>query len=107
MPAQSTLISPLSERGVDTHAEKRKIHFMKVTTEYLPISGLKIPRYIEKLRLFRMIMKMPNGVLSAAPPDTVTLLIIKYMIPMKLTATPMDFLSVIGSLMAIAATAIV
>ena len=80
---------------------------MKVTTEYLPISGLNMPRYIEKLRLFRIIMNMPNGVLSAAPPATATLLIIRYIIPAKLTATPMAFLAVIGSLIAIAAVIIV
>ena len=50
---------------------------MNVTAEYLAISGLKMPRYIEKLRLFRMIMKMPKGVLSATPPGVDTLLIIK------------------------------
>ena len=80
---------------------------MNVTTEYLFISGLKIPKYIEKLRLFNIIMKIPNGVLSAAPPDVATLLTIRYMIPMKLIATPMDFFQVMGSLMAMAATAIV
>ena len=80
---------------------------MNVTTEYFPMSGLNMPRYIEKLRLFRMIMKMPKGVLSAAPPETATLLIIRYMMPAKLIATPMAFLAVIGSLIAMAATAIV
>jgi hypothetical protein len=63
--------------GAATSAEKRKIHFMKVTAEYLAINGLKIPRYIEKLKLFSMIMKMPNGELSAVPPGAVTLLIIR------------------------------
>ena len=40
-------MSPLMETGAATSAENRKIHFMKVTAEYLAINGLKIPRYIE------------------------------------------------------------
>ena len=70
----STSMSPFRDRGADTHAEKRNIHFMNVTAEYLEIRGLNIPRYIEKLRLFRMIMNIPKGVLSGTPPEVATLL---------------------------------
>ena len=73
----STFISPFAEKGTATQAEKRNIHFMKVTTEYLAIKGLNIPRYIEKLRMFSTIMKMPKGVLSATPPGVVDLLRIR------------------------------
>ena len=70
-------MSPFSEKGVATSAEKRKIHFMKVTGEYFDIRGLKMPRYIEKLRQLRISMTMPNGVLSDTPPGAVTLLMIR------------------------------
>ena len=63
--------------GTDIRKEKRKIHFMNVTAEYFAIKGLKMPRYIEKLRLLSTIMKMPNGVLSVTPPGAVTLLTIR------------------------------
>ena len=72
--AHSTSSSPFIDSGADTHAENRNIHFMKVTAEYFAIRGLNIPRYIEKLRQLRIIMKMPKGVLSAIPPGAVTLL---------------------------------
>ena len=75
--AHPTFTSPFAEKGTATQAEKRNIHFMNVTTEYLSIRGLNIPRYIEKLRMFRTIMKMPKGVLSATPPGVDDLLIIK------------------------------
>ena len=75
--AHSTAARPFSDKGAETHAEKRNIHFMKVTAEYFEMRGLNIPRYIEKLRLLRMIMKIPNGVLSATPPGAVTLLTIR------------------------------
>ena len=39
------------ENGSDISRENRNIHFMKVTTLYFRISGLKAPRYSEKLRL--------------------------------------------------------
>ena len=77
MEDHSTSIRPFIERGAETHAENRNIHFMNVTTEYFAISGLKMPRYMEKLRLFNMIMKIPNGVLSVTPPGAVTLLTIR------------------------------
>ena len=80
---------------------------MNVITEYFAISGLNIPRYIEKLNTFRVLMNMPNGVLSAAPVCVVTRLRIRWIIPMKLIATPGPFLKVIGSLIAIAAMIIV
>ena len=92
MAAHSTAIKPFNERGVDTHAEKRKIHFMKVTAEYFEINGLNIPRYIEKLRLLSMIMKIPKGVLSVTPPGAATLLTIRYMIPAKLFKKKIFFL---------------
>jgi hypothetical protein len=95
------------ERGIATIAENRNIHFMKVTTEYFEISGLNIPRYMEKLKTFRTIIKIPNGVLCAAPPADELLLKMRYMMPEKLTATPMDFLKVIGSLITNAAMNIV
>ena len=73
----STFMSPFSDSGADTQAEKRNIHFMNVTAEYFDISGLKMPRYIEKLRLLSIIMIIPKGVLSVIPPGEVTLLTIR------------------------------
>ena len=105
--AHSTAISPFRERGVETQAEKRNIHFMNVTAEYLEINGLNMPRYIEKLRLFRIIMNIPKGVLSVTPPGAATLLTIRYMIPAKLIATPPAFCHVTGSLITSAAIPIV
>ena len=80
---------------------------MNVTTEYLAISGLKIPKYIQKLSTLRTIMNIPNGVVSAAPPGVDTLVIIRYMIPAKLRSTPPAFWNEIGSLITIAAVIIV
>ena len=80
---------------------------MKVTTEYLLIRGLNIPKYIEKLNTLRMIMNIPNGVVSAAPPGVVTLVNIRYMIPAKLRSTPPAFWNDMGSFMTIAAVIIV
>ena len=50
-------------------SENRKAHFMKVTTLYLEMSGRKMPRYIEKVRLFRSSITIPKGVVVAAPPE--------------------------------------
>ena len=74
---QSSIATSLPANGNETANANRNIHFMNVTTEYLAIRGLNIPRYIEKLRMFRTIMKMPKGVLSATPPGVDDLLIIK------------------------------
>ena len=72
----STVKSSFPAKGMDTAKAYRNIHFMNVTTEYLPISGLKIPRYSEKLRLLRISMTIPNGVICTEPPVD-TLLIIR------------------------------
>ena len=75
--AQSKVTSSFAVNGTATMKANRNIHFMKVTTEYFPISGLNMPRYMEKLRLLRISMKMPNIVVSAGPPALPVLLIIK------------------------------
>ena len=107
MADHSTPMRPLTDSGADTHPENRNIHFMNVTAEYFAISGLNIPRYIEKLKMLRTIMKIPNGVLSATPSGLVDLLTIRYMIPAKLIATPPAFFMVMGSFIANAAMIIV
>lgn len=86
--------------------ENRNIHFMNVITEYFPISGLNIPRYKEKLSVFRMSINIPKGVVSVVL-SIETLLIIKYMMPAKLMATPPAFCKVIGSFSTMAAIIIV
>ena len=91
MDDQSSVIISFAENGMDTANAKRKIHFMNVITEYFPINGLNMPRYIEKLRQFNIIMKTPNNVVSCAPASVAVLFIIKYMIPTKLMATPAAF----------------
>ena len=80
---------------------------MNVTTEYLEITGLNIPRYNEKLRLLRNIMKIPESLLSATPELPEALLNIRNIIPQRLSATPPAFFQVKGSFSATAAMNIV
>ena len=72
----SRRMSSFIEKGIETAKANKNIHFIKVTTEYLPISGLNIPRYIEKLNVLRMSMTIPNEVVSTVP-SVETLLTIK------------------------------
>lgn len=74
--AQLRCVISLMEKGIDTAKANRNIHFMNVTTEYFPISGLNIPRYKEKLSVFNISMNIPNEVVSTVPPIE-TLLTIK------------------------------
>jgi hypothetical protein len=79
---------------------------MNVTTEYLPIRGLNIPRYREKLNELRISINIPNREVSVVPVADVRLTI-RYMIPAKLIATPPAFCHVIGSFNTTAAIIIV
>ena len=54
--------------GSDIIVEKRKIHFIKVTVEYLVITGLKAPRYNENANPLMSISAIPNMLLSAPSP---------------------------------------
>ena len=80
---------------------------MNVTTEYLEITGLNIPRYNEKLRLLRNIMMIPESLLSATPELPEALLNIRNNIPQRLSATPPVFFQLKGSFSATAAMNIV
>lgn len=53
--------------GSDIRSENRNIHFIKVITEYLWISGLNAPRYSEKLMLFRNSRMNPKGCVASTP----------------------------------------
>lgn len=101
------LVTSSNENGRDIAAENRKIHFMKVTTEYFWITGLKMPRYSEKLKLLRNIMKSPIRVLSEAPERAPALFSIRNMMPLRLSSTPPDFCQLSGSFNTIAAMNIV
>ena len=79
---------------------------MNVTTEYFCITGLNIPRYSEKLKLFRSIMNRPHVVLSVTP-DPPALFKIKNRTPQRLKITPPAFCQLRGSFNAIAAMNIV
>ena len=57
----STQMISFAANGRAIRVEKRKIQFMKVTTEYLAITGLKIPRYREKHKLLRMMRIAPTA----------------------------------------------
>ena len=73
--SQSRVIISFPENGADIANANRNIHFMNVTTEYLLISGLNIPRYNEKLKVLRISINIPNVVVSAAPPSDTLLTI--------------------------------
>ena len=93
--------------GSDISVVKRNIHFINVTTEYLEINGLNIPRYREKLKLLKIISMIPTGCVDCAPEEPLTLLRIRNMNPARLITTPSPFFHVMGSLMATAAINIV
>ena len=59
MVHQSRWISSPTVKGSDIRVEKRKIHFIKVHTLYLLISGLNMPRYSAKLRPLTMSSSIP------------------------------------------------
>jgi hypothetical protein len=99
--------SSFAENGRLISVEKRKIHFMNVITEYLPIIGLKMPRYSEKQSEFATISRTPTGVVCMVVDVAVTLLIIRYKIPHRLNTTPPTFFAEIGSLRVNAAMNIV
>ena len=105
--AKSTAISSLIENGRLIRVEKRKIHFINVTTEYLLIKGLKTPKYNEKQSEFATINTIPIGVVCTTVDVEVTLLRIKYNIPHRLNTTPPIFFADNGSLIANAAINIV
>ena len=92
--------------GRDISAENRNIHFMNVTTEYFAITGLNMPKYNEKLRLFRNIRKMPDSLLSETP-ESLEFVKMRNMIPQRLIRTPPAFFHVRGSLSTYAAMNIV
>ena len=96
MSAKSVFNSPFIEKGRDRTADIKKLHFIKLTTLYLEITGLKSPRYSEKLRQFTSRSTIPKGVDELAPPKC-TEFRIKKITPAKLSATPPAFLSVTGS----------
>lgn len=89
--AKSSVIISFAENGRASSEAKRKVHFMNVTTEYLAIVGLKIPKYNEKQSELPIISKTPNGVVCATAEDEVTLLSIRYIIPQRLRTTPPIF----------------
>lgn len=95
-----------ADKGIDIIVEKRKIHFIKVITEYLVITGLNAPRYNEKANPLMSISIIPKMLLSI-PPSALPLFNIKNNIPDRLNSTPPAFLNVIGSLRTKAAMNIV
>ena len=96
-----------TESGSDIIAEKKKIHFMKVTMEYLEITGLNAPRYIANARPLRNMRAIPPRLLSISPPVLAVLLRMRNNIPDKLSSTPPAFWNVMGSLSTRAAMNIV
>ena len=99
--------SSFAENGNANIDAKRKIHFINVTTEYLVIVGLKIPKYSEKQSELPIIRITPRGVVWVALPDEVTLVRMRYIIPQRLSTTPPIFFADSGSLSATAAISIV
>ena len=70
-------LNPESENLTDDPDIETKINDVINQVMFELARMKKIPRYIEKLKLLSMIMKIPNGVLSAAPPGAATLLTIR------------------------------
>ena len=86
-----------AENGSEIIKEKRNIHFMKVTTLYLDMSGRKIPRYKAKLRELSITSITPEVEVGVAELPMWMLWNIRNMTPQKLRITPPAFLKVMGS----------
>ena len=89
-------------KGSAISDENRNIHFMKVTTEYFWITGLKMPTYDAKQRLLTTIPRMPQMDVESAPDRMDTQLKIRIRTPMRLRIIPRMPLQVILSLMTMA-----
>ncbi len=105
--AKFTATNSFAENGRLISVDNRKIHFIKVTTEYLAIVGLNMPRYSEKQSELATINSTPTGVVCTAVDAEVTLLKIRYKTPHRLSTTPPIFFVEIGSFIANAAINIV